>query len=291
MVFSDAAGVKHSYIDLGPSVSLSYKFASRQNMSLLYSRSRSMPAAGNLNPRNTSTDSLRVETGNPLLTPSHVDMVKFGYTFNNGTIRLNPYVQYSYRSDMIQPYGYLDGDIYVSSCRNYGHTGQLKTDATMSYNIPQGKPYYGNVSINAYYQKDYIKGMPFSGKKLAASISGYIRYKQISVSAYLGSDPNYTYSRYTKTKYPVFTNIQFSWEVNNSLSLSVSAEHYLWPKSHDKTWTINGDYHVYSRSLQTNLAPQICVGVWYTFVTKNFRWRDKKEFYSSDKELDSITTK
>ncbi|MBO4945066.1 MAG: TonB-dependent receptor [Muribaculaceae bacterium] len=292
MVFSDASGARHSYIDLVPSVSLSYKFAGRQNLSLLYSRSRSMPSAGDLNPHNTSTDSLRVETGNPLLTPSHVDMVKFGYTFNNGTIRLNPYVQYSYRSDMIQPYGYLDGDIYVSSYRNFGHTEQLQTGITLSYNIPQGKPYYGNVSVNAYYQKDYIKGMPYSGDSFSASVSGYIGYKKISVMAYLGLDrPNYTYSLYTKSKNSIFTNFELSWAVTNSLRLKASAEKFLWPKMHSKAWTSNGDFHAYTSSVQTSLAPKICIGIQYNFVTKNFKWRDKKQFYDEDNELQTITTK
>lgn len=173
MVFSDATGVRHSYIDVIPSVSLSYKFAKRQNLSLLYNRSRKMPSAGNLNPRNTSTDELHVTIGNPLLKPTHTDMVKFGYTYNSGKIRFNPYIQYSYISDIIQPYGYLDGDIYVSSYQNFGHSELLQTGATLSYSIPQGKPYYGNVSLDAYYQKDYIKGMPFSGRGLGASVNGY----------------------------------------------------------------------------------------------------------------------
>ena len=291
MVFSDAAGARHSYIDLVPSVSLNYKLASSHSLSLLYNRSRSMPSAGDLNPRNTSTDSLRVNIGNPLLTPSHVDMVKFDYTCDNGTIRFNPYVQYSYRSDIIQSYGYLDGDIYVSSYRNFGHTEQLQTGATLSYNIPQEKPYFGNVSINAYYQKDYIKGMPYSGDSFAASVMGFIGYKKVTLAAYVGYGPNHSYSLYTKSDNTISSNFEFGWSVNSSLRLSVTGETYLWPKMHSQAWTVNGDYHAYSRSVQTNLAPQICVGVWYTFKTKNFKWRNKKQFYNSDDELQSITTK
>ena len=291
MVFSDAAGAKHSYIDVIPSVSLNYKFVKRQNLSLLYRRSRSMPSAGYLNPRNTSTDSLSITIGNPLLTPSHTDMVKFGYTYNNGKIRVNPYVQYSHRSDIIQPYGYLDGDIYVSSYQNFGHTGLLQTGATFSYNIPQGKPYYGNVSLEAYYQKDYIKGMPFNGNGFGASLNGFIGYKRISANAYIGYSPNYTYSIYSKREGIVSSQFDLGWSVTNSLRLSVSAEQFLWPRKHSKTWTINGDYHAYNSSVQTSLAPKVCVGVWYSFSTKNFKWRNKKQFNNEDKELQSITTK
>ena len=291
MVFSDAAGAKHSYIDLVPSASLGYRFAGGHSLSLLYSRSRSMPAAGNLNPHNTSTDSLRVDIGNPMLTPSHVDRIKFGYTFNNGTVRVNPYVQYSYRSDMIQPYGYLDGDIYVNSYRNFGHTEQLKTGASLSYTIPQGKPYYGNVSLDVYYQKDYIKGMPFSGHGFSAMINVNLGYKRISVWGNCGIMPDYSYSLYGRNKNGIFSNIDIGWSVTNTLRVSVSAEKFLWPKMHSKSWTVNGDYHAYSSMVQTSLSPKICVGVWYSFTTKNFKWRKKKQFYNEDNELKSITTK
>lgn len=291
MVFSDAAGAKHSYVDVIPSISLNYKFVKRQNLSLLYRRSRSMPSAGYLNPRNTSTDSLRITIGNPLLTPSHTDMVRLGYTYNNGIIRVNPYMQYSHRSDIIQPYGYLDGDIYVSSYQNFGHAGLLQTGATFSYNIPQGKPYYGNVSLDVYYQKDYIKGMPFNGRGFAATINANLGYKKVSLWGNFGITPNYTYSLYSKSQRILFSNLDLGWSVTNSLRLTVSAEQFLWPKKHSKTWTINGDYRAYSSSVQTSLAPKICVGVWYSFATKNFKWRNKKQFYNEDKELQSITTK
>ena len=231
MVFSDAAGAKHSYVDVIPQVSLNYKFVKRQNLSLLYRRSRSMPSAGDLNPRNTSTDSLHMIIGNPLLTPSHTDMVKFGYTYNNGKIRVNPYVQYSHRSDIIQPYGYLDSDIYVSSYQNFGHAGLLQTGATFSYNIPQGKPYYGNVSLDVYYQKDYIKGMPFSGRRFAATLNANLGYKKFSLWGYFGITPNYTYSLYSKSQRNLFSNLDLRWSVTNSLRLSVSGETFLWPKS------------------------------------------------------------
>lgn len=291
MVFSDAAGTRHSYIDLIPSISLSYKIAPRHHLSLRSNRSRSMPSAGNLNPLNTSVDSLYVTIGNPLLKPTHTDMVKFGYTYNSGKIRFNPYIQYSYISDIIQPYGYLDGDIYVSSYQNFGHIGRLQTGATFSYSIPQGKPYYGNVSLNAYYQKDYIKGMSFNGRGFATTLNGFIGYKSVSVSGFFGIEPNYSYSLYSRTNNLFVSNLELGWSVTNSLRLSISAEQFICSKQNNKTWTNNGDYHAYNSSMQTSLAPKVCFGVWYNFATKNFRWRNKKQFFEEDKELQSITSK
>ena len=288
MVFSDASGAKHNYIDLVPSVSLNYKLARLHNISLLYQRSRYMPNAGTLNPYNTSTDSLTVITGNPKLKPFHRDYVKFGYTFSNGKIRLNPYVQYRHYSDLIMSYDYLDGDIYMNSYRNYGNTGTLQSGATFSYNTPQGKPYYAGVTLDVHYTKEYIKGMPFSGNSYGGYISMYGGYNKISANAYFGYDPSYSYSVYSKSLGYLSSQFDITWTFSQSFRLSVSAEQFICPRRHSKTWTVNGNFHSYSSSVQTTLSPKICVGVSYNFVTKNFRWRNKKQFDSGDDELKSV---
>ena len=288
MVFSDASGARHSYIDLIPSVSLNYKLTKQQNISLLYRRSRSMPSAGDLNPRNTSTDSLSIITGNPKLTPSHLDYVKFDYAYNFGNIRLNPYVQYSHNSDIIMPYSYLDGNIYVYYPRNFGHTGTLQTGAMLSYNIPQGKPYYGGVTLDAHFTKDYIKGMPYSGESFGGYISLYGGYDKIAANVYLGYYSNYAYSLYSKSLGSISSVFNVNWNINQSFSVSFSAENYLWPKRHSKSWTVNGDYRSYYSSLMTTMAPKVCVAVSYSFVTKNFKWRNKKQFDAGDDDLKSV---
>ena len=288
MVFSDASGARHSYIDLIPSISLNYNFARRQNISLFYRRSRSIPSPGDLNPRNTSTDSLFLNIGNPKLTPSHLDYVKLDYAYNFGNIRLNPFVQYSHNSDLIVPYGYLDGSIYVNSFRNFGHTGQLMTGVILSYNIPQGKPYYGGVNIEAHYQKDYIKGMSFSGESFGGYIGLYGGYNKISGSVYLGYYSDYIYTIYSKSRGEPSTNIHVNWSVSKSLSLSFSAEKYLCPNRYSKTWTINGDYHAYNSVVERTNSPRFCIGVMYNFVTRNFKWRSKKQFNGVEDNLGSV---
>lgn len=288
MVFSDASGAKHSYIDVAPSVSLNYKLAKRQNVSLLYRRSRSLPSAGDLNPLNTSTDSLTVTIGNPKLTPSHLDLVKFDYAYDFDKFRLNPFVQYQYNSDIIMPYSYLDGNIYVNSYRNFGHTGQLLTGTVLSYNVPQGKLYYGGLSLEVHYQKDYIKGMPFNGNSFGGYFSGYFGYKNLSADAYFYYS-NYLYSIYSKSIGEIQSTFNISWTVTKFWRLSITANTFLWPKRHSKSWTINGDYLAYNSSVQTTLAPKVCIGVMYNFVSKNFKWRRKKQFNGSDDELHSVT--
>ena len=290
MVFSDAAGEKHSYIDLVPSVSLRYKFDSNNNLSLIYDRTRTMPSAGNLNPLNTSTDTLRVNIGNPYLTPTHKDRVRLTYSFSNGRFRINPYVQFYYQSDIILPYAYLVGDIYVNTYQNFGHTSQLLIGTTMGYSLPQGKPYFGGINIFAWYQKDYIEGMPFNGNSFAASINLYFGYNKVNGYANFGMSPNQFFSLYGKTHNPFSSNINVGWQISDAWRISLSADGFLFPRMRTKSWTVNGDYYSYSTYVATRLKPKLCIGIWYSFATKNFKWRNKKQFDGSDDELKSIST-
>lgn len=249
-----------------------------------------MPSAGNLNPRNTSTDNLIINQGNPLLKPSHKDNVTLGYMFTNGIIRLYPYIAYTYDSDLVMPYSYLDGEVYVNTYQNFGHTGQLMPGASLDYNFPQKENQYGNISLNVYYLKQYIKGMPFSGNSYNVTLNGIYGYKKLSFSAYLGLFGQ-SYTLYSKTRLSLFSNASIYWNVSRAVTLSLYTEGFLWPKMHYKTWVSNGeDYHSFTSSVPRNLAPKIQLGVSYTFVTKNFRWRNQKKFYGSDSELETVKT-
>lgn len=290
MVFSDADGVRNSYIDFVPSLSLAYKITQQNSLMLNYDRSRQMPSAGNLNPRNTSTDLLEVSQGNPLLKPSHTDKVKFGYVFSNGAWRVNPYIEYAYNSDLVMPYGYMDGDVYVSTYQNMGYSSSLQTGAIIDYNIPYKNGFYGNVSLMAYYQKDYIKELPFSGESFNITLNGYFGYKKVSASAYFGLFPA-MYSTYSKSEGVIFSSADLYWRVSKRVSVSISAEKFLFPKKHSQSWVRNGDYSSFSRDVQRNQAPLLKLGVQYTFVTKNFKWRNQKQFYGSDNDLQSVKTK
>ena len=290
MVFSDAAGVNNSYVDLVPSASFAYKLTKQHSLLLNYNRSRQMPSAGNLNPQNTSTNLLIVSKGNPLLKPSHTDKVRFGYVFSNGKIRINPYLEYNYYSDLVTPYGYLEGDnVYVSTLQNFGHFSQLQTGAVISYIFPHKNGFYGNLYGSVFYDKKYMKGMSFRGSSVNAFIQGFVGYKRVSLNTYLGYYGN-TYTLYAKGGDSYYSNFNLNWGVTNSLRLVLAGESFICPRRPIKSWLVNGDYESISSYKRKSLAPKIQIGVWYTFQTKNFKWRNKKQFNGSDNELQTIKT-
>ena len=290
MVFSDADGVKNSYVDFVPSVSLAYKFTNQQSLTLNYNRSRQMPSAGNLNPRNTSTNLLIVRKGNPLLKPSHTDKVKFGYVFSNGAIRVNPFVEYSYYSNLVTSYGYLEDDnVYVSTYQNFGHYSQLQTGAVASYNIPYKNGFYGNFSASVSYLKRYMKGMSFQGSTVNANIQGYVGYKNVSFNTYYGYFGK-SYSLYSWSNDNFYSNFGINWTINSAWMVQVMGESFICPRRPTKTWVVNGDYESFNRSVQKTLSPKFQIGASYTFQTKNFQWRNKKQFNGGDGELQTIKT-
>ena len=291
MVFSDADGVRNSYVDLLPSVSLAYRPDAKNIINLNYDRSRQMPSAGDLNPRNTSTNILVVSKGNPLLKPSHYDNVRLGYVFSNRGVWVNPYVSYTYHSDQVTPYGYMEEDnVYVSTLQNFGHYSQLEAGASISYSLPQKNGFYGNVYISGSFYKTYMRNMAFHGITPNGTFQLFLGYKKFSLSTFINYNGN-SYSLYSKTGNSFNSNATLSWKVSNSLSIRLMAEKYICPKRPIKTWTVNGDYESFSSRVQKTLSPKIQLGVWYTFQTKNFKWRNKKQLNKEDNELKTVTTK
>lgn len=283
MTFTNADKEKNKYIDILPSVSISYKLSKGNTISLQYNRNRSTPDAGYMNPRNTSTDSLYIYQGNPYLTPSYTDKVRFGYVLNYKKLRFNPYIEYTYFSDYITNYGEMNENIYINTYKNMGYKNRLQIGGTFNYNLP-----FGNISANVWYQKDYIDNMPFSGDSWQATLNGYFYYKKVSLSMYLGYT-TYSYSLTTKEKQIPYTNFTFNWKLPKNWSLSVSGEGVLCPEVPSKTWVVNGDYRSYSTFLMKDRYPKFMIGLSYSFKNKiKMKWRNTKRFYEVDNGLENV---
>lgn len=284
MIFADAGGTKHSYIDFVPSLSLSYKITKKQNLKISYSRSRELPPTSKLNPYNTSTDSLEMMIGNPYLSPIHNNKFRVEYNLRFLKLRISPFVEYNYLTDLIENYGYMDNNIYVSTYQNYGHSGELKTGVTLNINMP-----CGYIGLNPYFYKNSIKGMPYSGNRFELSCYGYAFYKKVSVDWFFNFIPERSYSLYTKTESgPLASRLHIVWRPVQAWAFTFQIQNFLFPRAHSKTWTINGDYLSYTSSVQRTLAPMISIGVWYNFVTRNFKWRNKKSFNDGYRELENL---
>ena len=283
MAFIDAGGEKNEYIDILPSVSFSYKLNKENTLSLQYNRNRSTPDASRMNPRNTSTDSLYIKKGNPFLTPSYTDKLRFGYILNHNKLRVNPYIEYIYFSDFVTTFGEMDGDIYINTYKNMGYKNRLQIGTTFNYNLP-----FGNLNASVWYQKDYIDNMPFSGDSWQAALNGYFYYKKLSLNLSLGYT-NFSYSLTSKSKLTPYANLYVNWSLPKNWTLTIRGNGLICPELPTKGWTINGDYQSYSTSLMKDRYPQIEIGFsWFFKNKRNAKWREQKRFYDTDSELQNI---
>ena len=76
------------------------------------------------------------------------------------------------------------------------------------------------------------------------------------------------------------------------LLLKTSIKKLLCSQLPSKRWVVDGNYHSYSTDLMKDRYPKIMFGVSWSFKNKvNMKWRQKKQFYDEDRELQNIGIK
>jgi hypothetical protein len=87
--------IQRDYVDLFPSLNLSYRVGSNGRLRLSYSRRTGRPGADVLNPTDRSTDPLTRLVGNPDIEPNYRHSVNLNASWSGsfGTFRVSPYYQ------------------------------------------------------------------------------------------------------------------------------------------------------------------------------------------------------
>ncbi|WP_374048839.1 outer membrane beta-barrel protein [uncultured Bacteroides sp.] len=71
---------------------MNYRFNTHHSLVLNFSRQSVFPSVVQLNPYNSSSDTLTVSTGNPYLKPYHVSKLRLAYTLTGGGFFVEPFV-------------------------------------------------------------------------------------------------------------------------------------------------------------------------------------------------------
>ncbi|MDE6216417.1 outer membrane beta-barrel protein [Bacteroides sp.] len=276
MLFTKAGQSRNHYIDVLPALALTYKFNQKHTLSLNYSRARFSPSAGQLNPRNTSTDSLYVQQGNPYLTPQFLDHVQFAYRLNYKRLYLEPFISYDYSSDIISGVSYMEDNVYISTYQNLLCANFLKIGAILNYNLP-----FGNINMMGNYQKKSQKGMAFNGESLEISFNGNFYYKNVSLRLAGGYSPD----RYTLTqkieKY-LWSQADLSWNLPKGWKVALMAQNFILSKKNYRTWAKDKNYRLFFAGRMTDRNPMLQMHVTYSFKNKVAqKWRQRKMFYGT----------
>lgn len=254
MVWLKAGDVENSYVRPRGSLSGTYSFNDNNSLQLSYMMDNSFPSEALLNPYNTSTDSLVVETGNPYLTPMMSHTVSLAYTFNRKGLYVSPGITYARTTDVIEAFGTTDGGIYTSSYRNYGYNAVLKTSADVSYRIKKWGRVYGGTGM----YRDYYTGV--SGKNAVTANVGFeARYKKL----YFNMAVEYrsrAYSPLTRIKYnsPTYASAQVNFNIKKNLYVAVCIQSL---DAYSQTMvTRDGDFYSWSKNRHTTaLRPWILI--------------------------------
>lgn len=150
---STGSGNSYRYGQWFPSAYISYK-KDRNSFSLSYSRRINRPGMSNLNPFRWYSNPYSYSSGNPLLTPSYINNLELGYTFNG---KLTTSIYYQRLKNAFGQVSFQDGLSQISTYLNYYNTNALGLNA--SYTNTFFKCWESSVSANAAYQDSGMFGI------------------------------------------------------------------------------------------------------------------------------------
>jgi outer membrane receptor protein involved in Fe transport len=137
-----------SYVNLFPTVYLSYQASEKNQFSLNYGRRIDRPAYQDLNPFLFFLDEYTYQAGNPYLQPQYTNNVEFSHTYNNF---LTTTLNYSYTKNYFAETFEQQGQATI--VRN-GNIGQRQNAGiAVSAQVPVTKWWTAIIYVNANYNK------------------------------------------------------------------------------------------------------------------------------------------
>lgn len=283
-VRANAAGQKNSYINWVPSLSLAYQLSSRSHLQFNLSRERISPPISTLNPCNTSTDSLRLMVGNPYLKPYIDNGADLRYTFSGKGIYVEPYLTYDYYTDLIEPTGTLQGNVYRQTYENKENQHRLRTGITTRWALST----FGNINIGTYYRKDFIRPCPYSGNGWGANGFLYVYYKKVSLSV----NVTYEAASYTRTEKKWATpesEALLTWNLPRNWRLQGSLRYFAAGNNRSLDRIRDGNYHYDNRVLYHDRYLMPMIGISYVFhKSGSTKQRQTKQIDMRDNGLQGI---
>ena len=255
-----AGDANGSYIKPRVSASGTFTFNKHHSVQAGYTLTNEAPEVGQLNPYNTSTDSLVITKGNPNLLPMQQHDLSFSYTFNKAGLYIIPSVQYDIFTDIIEPFGFSEDGIYTSTYHNMGKFRLLTAGGSIDYR----RGILQRISFSGYHGVNYFSGQdPREVFYFDAGMS--LKYRKW----YLNLDysyQNYDYTAVSRTKYrtPNYSLAQIQYNFTPNFYISVGLQYFTGAVSTDtETYSDNYRSFVSQRMTDMNVRPWILIR--YTF--------------------------
>jgi len=278
MLFRKVADVNYDYNKPAGNLSLNWRMNSQHNVGASYSMRHTAPNVGQLNPYNTSTDSLMMQQGNPYLLPSQSQQWKLRYSFNKRGFYIEPSLSYTLVTDAVEQVGKTDKvtGIYLSTYENSNRYSFLTGSVNMRYNNSK----WGGISLGIENITRFYEGQ--SGKNFFNyNLNFYGWYKRLSWNGYVWYSPT-EYGIHTKTKSRgAESELRLTYKLNGNLSLSAGMRYLLGTLKTETTRT-EGTYSSISNYSMDDRSWKILFGVSYSWQKEKSPNRNKKQLETKE---------
>ena len=264
-----AGGEPAGYVRPRASVGTTLSLTDNQSLQLDYKLTNRSPEVGQLNPYNTSTDSLVMTVGNPGLTPMQIHSLGATYTLNYKGLYVSPYVNGTFYTDAIEPYGYTRDGIYVNTYRNQGSFKDLSAGGQLSLRLGN----VGNMYVMASHNVNYYEGQEarkfFTG---GAGLSLTYRRWLFNTDVYY---QNYAFTALSRTRYhaPTYSCVQVNYTIFPGFYVAVALQNMNAPLR-TEVLTVGEGYRSYSSVREQDQSWRPWLLVRYTF-RKNVKQKIK----------------
>ena len=282
-VMSRKVADKHfDYVRPVEMASLNYRINQSNSIDVRYNLENVSPNVAQLNPYNTSTDSLEIISGNPYLLPSRHYNWTLQYRYNKNGWSLQPSVSYHLYTDIIDRVGTTDPvtSIYTNTYMNYSKYRRLVASVNMGYRSNK----WGGISLTVNNNTNFYEGQ--SGKNYFSLTSNFYGWKKkwswngnISYFPKIYNINSRTKSRGAESEFTI------TYKVTNVLSLNAGMRYFL-GKLQSKTLMQDGTYEIFNQLIHNDRAYRVLLGL-SLFLDKNNNvpYRQKKQLNSTEEGI------
>lgn len=276
-IFRSVDAYSDHYFNFRPVVNLGYQFNKHHALTFNYNMQSIAPDVVQLNPYNTSGDTLTVSYGNPYLKPYRFQTFRLNYTFSGGGFYISPFIAYQRTDDAIVSSGEQEGNQYIKTLVNQGVSKLLTAGTSIRYTIKRlgyvgFSLNYNHLEFPAINQKnDYFSGRFFAGLD-------YRRFT-LNLTYWL---PSNTYDMYTHMYVSPDSRLKLSYSISSNWDVSVGMRYIGW-QEHIKKWVDMPGYSYFSDSKFTNSKNIIMIGFRYKFQNRSKEKRMQKKIENGDK--------
>lgn len=275
MFFIMAEKEKNNYYNLKPSITFGYKPSPNHFFRLSYNKYMQTPAITQLNPYNTSTDTLIISTGNPSLKPQYIHNTQFNYSFTHLNTYLEPYIKYIQYTGSIRYKGEVVDNIYIRKPVNVSNYKVLQTGLRARFTLKNIGYINGNINFKRkFFDDGQIRN------SLNGTFSLYAYYKKLSLDLYY-YDFGVEYSPISKFVSSPETQLTLIYKINNHWDVQAGIRYLSGNQVIDR-WTYDDLYEQYYKNEFLNRGHILLLGFRYNLDKKDTK-REQKKLKETDK--------